>query len=62
MRSAEALTQRATFGAEQVTSQLRFRKFMLQDVVPIAFPTLSLLLVVLVDTLVLLPSLVLTRL
>lgn len=58
IRSAEALTQRATFGAEQVASQRRPLEFMLHDVVPIALPTLVLL-VVLVKPLASLSPLVL---
>jgi hypothetical protein len=54
------LTQRAAFGAEQVTSQRWPCEFMLHDVVPIALPTLwLLLLVVLVTTLASLSPLVL---
>lgn len=48
MRSAEAWTQRATFGAGQVTSQRRPREFMLHDVVPVALPELSLLVLLVV--------------
>lgn len=58
------MTQRANFGAEQLTSQRRPREFMLQELVPVAFPTLVLLvllvlLVVLVKTSVPLSPLVL---
>jgi hypothetical protein len=54
IRSVEGLTQRATFGAEQVASQPRPCELMLHDVVPVAIAPLSLLvlLVVLVTTLV----------
>ena len=58
-RSSEALTQRATFGAEQVASQLRPREFTLHDVVPVEPPRVLVLLVVLVTTLLSLPPLVL---
>ena len=52
VRSAEASTQRATCGAEQVTWQPRPRDFTLHDVVPMAPPILWLLvlLLVLVET------------
>lgn len=46
--SADALTQRATFGARQVASQRRPCEFMLHDVVPIALPTPWLLVLLLV--------------
>lgn len=46
IRSAEGWTQRATFGAGQLTSQRRPPEFMLHDVVPIALPMLSLLVLV----------------
>ena len=53
IRSAEALTQRATFGAAQVASQRRPCEFMLHEVVPITPPTPWLLvLLVVVETLV----------
>ncbi len=58
--SSAPLTQRANLGTEHVTSQRRPRESRLHDVVPIALPVLSrlVLLVVVVTTLVPLPLLV----
>ena len=55
------MTQRATFGAEQVISQRRPREFVLHDVVPLALllPSLLVLLEVLVTTFASLSPLVL---
>lgn len=53
-RCAEALTQRASFGAWQVASQRWPCESMLQDVVPVAAPPLVLVLVVVLLLMVLL--------